>query len=352
MRRSVREALVGFSLLAGLAGGLGFWLWLRGASLGRENWTIEARFLDAAGLAERSPVTFRGVLVGNVRRVEVRDDAVVAQLEITDPDLRIARPVVARIAPSSLLGGDATVALLSAGKPLPQNAPSPRDRGCNGETMVCQGGQVQGVAAPSIDSVTETVQNLLRAAERAQLVEKMVTATTSFDRTARETEKLSRDGQLFLRDGRHLLAGLNEALDQTEPILNNMKAASRNIDAASADAAKASRSARNITAAIDNPRSLADLQATLANARRLTDQWEAVGGDVRKLTGDPKFMDGIRSVSVGLGKFFEELYPAQTEAAKAREERQRGRERQEQERQPNLQDRLAPRSKAPALTPR
>jgi phospholipid/cholesterol/gamma-HCH transport system substrate-binding protein len=352
MRRSVREALVGFSLLAGLAGGLGFWLWLRGVSLGRENWMIQARFADAAGLAERAPVTFRGVLVGNVRKVQVQDDAVVAELEISDPDLRIARPVVARIAPSSLLGGDATVSLLSAGQPLPAGTPTARDRGCQPLRMVCNGGRVQGAAAPSIDSVTETVQNLLRQADQAQLVEKLVTATTSFDRTARETEKLSVDGQRFLRDGRHLLSGLNEALDQTNPILKNMKSASRNIDTASADAAKASRSARNITAAIDNPRSLADLQATLANARRLTDQWEAVGGDVRKLTGDPKFVDGIRSVSVGLGRFFAELYPAQTEGARAREEQQPARQRQEQERQQSLEDRLAPRSKAPALTPR
>jgi phospholipid/cholesterol/gamma-HCH transport system substrate-binding protein len=342
MRRSVREALVGFSLLAGVAGGLGFWFWLRGVSMGRGNWMIQARFSDAAGLAERAPVTFLGVLVGNVRKVQVQDNAVVAELEISDPDLRISRPVVARIAPSSLLGGDAMVSLLSAGQPLPADTPTARERSCPPQRMVCNGGRVEGVAAPSIDSVTETVQSLLRQADQAQLVQKLVSATTSFDRTARETEKLSVDGQRFLRDGRQLLSGLNEAVDQTDPILKNLNAASRNINAASADAAKAGRSARNITAAIDNPRSLADLQATLANARRLTDQWEAVGGDVRKLTGDPKFIDGIRSVSVGLGKFFGELYPAQVEGAKQRASSPRP-ERPE--------DRMAPRSKAPAFRP-
>lgn len=352
MRRSVREALVGFSLLAGLAGGLGFWAWLRGVSLGRNTWAIEARFADAAGLAERSPVTFRGVLVGNVRRVQVRDDAVVADLEITDPDLRIARPVVARIGASSLLGGDASVALLSAGRPLPSGAAGPRERGCDPLRMVCNGGRVSGVAAPTIDSVTETVQNLLDEAERTKLIAKMEAATVSFERTARETEKLSRDAQVFLKDGRTLVGSLNQVVGRTEPILSSVTAASRNIEVASSDAAKASRSARNITAALDNPRSLADLQATLANARRLTDQWQAVGGDVRKLTDDPKFMDGIRSVSVGLGRFFEELYPAQTDAARAREQREQARQRQERQRLKELDDRLAPRSKAPALSPR
>jgi hypothetical protein len=42
-----------------------------------------------------------------------------------------------------------------------------------------------------------------------------------------------------------------------------------------------------------------------------------VGGDVEKLTADPQFMDGLRSVSIGLGKFFDELYPAQTAPPKA-----------------------------------
>ena len=115
MRRSVREALVGFSLLAALASGFGFWLWLKGVSLSRNTWTIRASFADAAGLAERSPVSYRGVLVGNVRRITVSDKAVEAELEINDPRLRLSRPVAARVGASSLLGGDAMVSLLSAG---------------------------------------------------------------------------------------------------------------------------------------------------------------------------------------------------------------------------------------------
>ena len=68
---------------------------------------------------------------------------------------------------------------------------------------------------------------------------------------------------------------------------------------------------------------MADLQATLTNAKQLTDRWSAVGSDVRKLTDDQAFMDGIRNVSVGLGRFFQELYPAQTAAARERDERKR-----------------------------
>jgi phospholipid/cholesterol/gamma-HCH transport system substrate-binding protein len=67
---------------------------------------------------------------------------------------------------------------------------------------------------------------------------------------------------------------------------------------------------------------VSDLKGTVANAEQLTARWDAVGGDVNKLTADPRFMDGIRSVAVGLGKFFDELYPAQTGAAKDKAERE------------------------------
>jgi phospholipid/cholesterol/gamma-HCH transport system substrate-binding protein len=312
MRRSVREALVGFSLLAAIGSGLGLWFWLRGISLSRNTWTIQASFVDAAGLAVRSPVTFRGVLVGSVRKVLVTGDAVVADLEITDPRLRLARPLVARVAAASLLGADAQVSLLAGGGPLPPGLPGPREPGCNDTRMVCNGGKVSGIAAANLDTVTETVQNLLNQAEREKLVPQMAAATAAFAKTAKETEKLTRSGQVFLTDAQALVAQLNRSMGKVDPILSNL-------NVASADAAKATKHVRNVTAALDNPKTVADLQATLTNAKQLTDRWSAVGGDVSKLTGDPRFLDGIRSLSIGLGKFFEELYPAQVEAARDRQ---------------------------------
>ncbi|MFM7087196.1 MAG: MlaD family protein [Cyanobium sp.] len=315
MRRSVREALVGFSLLAALTGGLGLWLWLRGVSLSRGNWTMRVSFADASGLAERSPVSYRGVLVGSVRRVQVSDRAVLAELEISDPGLRLPRPVVARVGAASMLGGDAMVSLYSSGAPLPA-ALSPRDRNCDDRRMVCQNGLVAGVSSASLQSVTETVQSLLDKAEREKMVEKMVAATASFERTAREAEQLSRDGQLFITQADRLVGSLNRSVGKLDPILVNANTASLEV-------ARASRHIRSLAASLDNPRTVADLQATLSNAKQLTDRWSAVGGDVRKLTNDPSFIDGIRNVSVGLGRFFGELYPAATDAARERATRQK-----------------------------
>ncbi|MFM7169425.1 MAG: MlaD family protein [Cyanobium sp.] len=343
MRRSVREALVGFSLLAAITGGIGFWLWLKGISLQRNTWNIQANFADAAGLAERSAVLHRGVQVGNVRSVKVTGEAVEARLEITDPNLRLARPVVARIATSSLLGGDAVVSLLSAGRPLPPG-PGPRGPGCDDRRMVCDGGKVLGSAAPTLESVTDTVQRLLSDAEREQVVPQMATATRAFERTAGETEKLSRDGQVFIKDAQKLVQELNASVRKADPILANL-------NRASAEAAAATRHARAVTARLDNPQTTQDLQATLANARKLTDRWQAVGKDVSKLTGDPKFMDGVLSVSVGLGKFFDELYPAQVNAARDREAREADRRQRFKAQREADASRFAPRSNAPSMAP-
>jgi len=310
MRRTVREALVGFSLVAAVAGGFGLWFWLKGISLARSNWTIQASFQDAAGLATRSPVSFRGVLVGRVRSIKVNAREVLADLEITDPNLRLARPVVARVGAASLLGGDAIVSLLSAGPPQSLTGPGPRDRGCDNSRMVCNKGQVRGVEAPTLDSVTTTMQKLLDQADQERLVKRLAQATDAFDKTADETKKLAVQGQAFMGDAGKLVKGLNGVVSKSDPIVQNLTAAS-------VDARQASRSVKQLAGRLDQASTVKDLEATLANARQLTQRWEAVGGDVQKLTGDPGFVAGLRSVSVGLGRFFDDLYPGTAPAGGA-----------------------------------
>ena len=133
MRRSVRDAIVGFTVIGGIIGFAAAALWLRGVRLGSSYWTLTARFNDAAGLAERSPVTYRGILVGSVRSIAVTPEAVVAELEIDKGDLILPLPVTATVASGSLLGGDAQVALVSRGIPLPKDAPLPRAADCRVE---------------------------------------------------------------------------------------------------------------------------------------------------------------------------------------------------------------------------
>ena len=284
MRRSVRDAIVGFTVIGGIIGFASTALWLRGVRLGSSHWTLTARFNDAAGLAERSPVTYRGILVGSVRSIAVTPEAVVAELEINKSDLRLPLPVTATVGSASLLGGSARVALVSHGTALPKDAPLPHAAGCQPTRQLCSGGTVLGQEEPSLSTVTSTMQELLAQVQEERVIPNVAASLEQIDSTAKEFELLS--------------VQLQEELAKAVPVIRNLEAATAH--------------ANNIVASLDNPQTLNELKQTIASAAQLTAKIDAVGGDVAQLTGDPKFMKGVRSITIGLGELFGEIYPAQT----------------------------------------
>ena len=191
MRRSVRDAIVGFTLIGGIIGFASTVLWLRGVRLGASHWMLTARFNDAAGLAERSPVTYRGILVGSVRSIAVTPEAVVAELEMDKADLRLSLPVTATVGSSSLLGGSAKVALVSRGTPLPQDAPLPRSGDCRSDQQLCDGSSVEGREDASLSTVTEALQELLAQAQQERVILHAAESLEQIDATAKEFELLT-----------------------------------------------------------------------------------------------------------------------------------------------------------------
>ena len=284
MRRSVRDAIVGFTVIGGIIGFASTALWLRGVRFGASHWTLTARFDDAAGLAERSPVTYRGILIGAVRSIEVTPEAVVAELEINKGDLRLSRPVTVTVGAGSLLGGDAKVALVSRGEPLPQDAPLPRGVDCQPTRQLCNGGAVVGREAPSLSTVTATMQELLAQVQDERVIPNVAASLEQIEATTNEFVALT--------------VQLQDELAKAAPVIRNLEAATAHVN--------------NIAASLDNPQTVSELKQTAANAAQLTAKIDAVGGDVAQLTGDPEFMKGVRNLTIGLGELFGEIYPAET----------------------------------------
>ena len=284
MRRSVRDAIVGFTLIGGIIGFSSTALWLRGVRLGSSHWTLTARFNDAAGLAERSPVTYRGILVGSVRSISVTSESVVAELEINKADLRLPLPVTATVGSASLLGGSAQVALVSSGTPLPPDAPLPQAPGCQPTRQLCSGGTVVGQEVPSLSTVTATMQDLLAQVQDERVIPNVAASLEQIEATTKSFELLT--------------VRLQDELVKAAPVIRNLELATAHLN--------------NIVASLDNPQTLSELQQTAANAAQLTATIDAVGGDVARLTGDPEFMEGVRNLTIGLGELFGEIYPAQT----------------------------------------
>ena len=291
MRRSVREGIVGFSVIAAVVAFAGTMLWLRGERAFSKTWSVTADFQDAGGLAVRSPVTYRGIMVGNVTDIKVTPKAVRVSIEINQDDLQLTLPVQATVSSASLLGGDSQVALSSVGLPLKKNAPMPKSQRCKGQGVLCDGATIQGSESASLASITNSFQELLHQAETEQLVPKLVGSTEQFDETLRDIELLATQ--------------LREDLARAAPTISNL-------NEATAQAASASRHINNVVSAFDTPTTITDLKQTVSNARSLTATFDEVGGDVEKLTADPQFMAAVRSVTIGLGQFFNELYPAST----------------------------------------
>ena len=284
MRRSVRDAIVGFTLIGGVIGFSSTALWLRGVRVGSSHWTLTARFNDAAGLAERSPVTYRGILVGSVRSISVTSESVVAELEINKADLRLPLPVTATVGSASLLGGSAQVALVSSGTPLPPDAPLPQAPGCQPTLQLCNGGIVVGQEVPSLSTVTATMQELLAQVQDERVIPNVAASLEQIEATTKSFELL--------------MVRLQDELVKAAPVIRNLEVATAHIN--------------NIVASLDNPQTLRELKQTAANAAQLTATIDVVGGDVAQLTGDPEFMKGVRNLTIGLGELFGEIYPAQT----------------------------------------
>ena len=289
MRRSVREGIVGFSVIAAVVGFAGTMFWLRGERVLSQTWSVTADFQDAGGLAVRSPVTYRGIMVGNVSAIKVTPQAVRVSIEISQDDLQLTLPVQASVASASLLGGDSQVALSSLGPPLKKDAPMPKSQRCKGQGVLCEGATIQGIEAPSIATITNSLQQILEQVQKEDLVPKLVGSTEQFDATLTDIQKLSNQLSVDLARAAPTISNLNEA---------------------TAQAASASRHINNVVSAFDTPTTITDLKQTVSNARSLTQTFDAVGGDVEKLTADPQFMAAVRSVTIGLGQFFHELYPA------------------------------------------
>ncbi len=281
MRRSIRDAIVGLSILGGIAGFAGSSLWLRGIKLGEKNWYVTANFSDASGLAERSPVTFRGILVGSVGKITFSPQAVNATLEIQKSDLRLPKPVFAKVVTSSLLGGDAQVSLISLGKELPLNSPLPQSKTCPQSKVLCNAETIRGESLMSISTLTEELEKIIQQADKEDIVSSVVESSKQFDQTQKNLDDL--------------IIQFKKEIYRAEPIITNLKKASSHIN--------------NILAAIDNPDTLEDLQRTASSTRSITKKIDNFGSDFSQILEDKELMYAIRSLTIGLGELFNELYP-------------------------------------------
>ena len=281
MRRSLRDAFVGFSLLGGLITFTGGMLWLRDFRLGSKTWEISASFKDASGLAKMSPVTYRGIIVGSVQKINFTPNTVETKIKLNNDKLILPKPVIAKIVTSSVLGGDAQLSLVSLGKSLNRNELLTVKKDCPKKRILCSGDKVKGVEMISISSLTEGINGIIDEADRQAIVNKVSESIQQFDRTQANLDEL-------------VLLSKSELI-RAKPIISELTKASFHLN--------------NILESLDNPETLKDIQELASTSSSLTKKIDQMSSDVGNIMEDKELVYALKRVTIGLSKLFDELYP-------------------------------------------
>ena len=281
MRRSLRDAFVGFSLLGGLVIFSGAMLWLKDFRLGSKTWEISASFKDASGLAQMSPVTYRGIIVGSVQKINFTPNTVDTKIKLNNDNLILPKPVIAKIVTSSMLGGDAQLSLVSLGKSLNKNELITVKKDCPNKRILCSGDNIKGIEMASISSLTEGINGIIDEADRQEIVNKVSESIEQFDRTQANLDELV------------LLSKLE--LIRAKPIISELTKASIHLN--------------NILESLDNPKTLKDIQEIASTSSSLAKKVDEMSSDMSNIMEDKELLDALKRVTIGLSKLFDDIYP-------------------------------------------
>jgi len=281
MRRSLRDSIVGFSLLGGILIFTFFASWLRGVKLSQKNWHLFAEFNNASGLSKKSPVTYRGILVGSIEDIIFTNESIKAKIVLNDPEIILPRPAFARVVTNSFLGGDVQVALETSEKTIPKNIAKPTSEECDQKLIICQGDVISGKQLSSLSNVTNKIAQLLKQSNQENLISNIVNSIDQFDKTQENLDEL-----IYLS---------KQELLRVEPLIKEMTIAANHLN--------------NILSTIDDKETLNDLKLTINAAKSISSKIDNMSGDFEKLTKDKELTKSIRDLTIGLSKFLNEIYP-------------------------------------------
>lgn len=287
----------------------------------------------ADGIGEGSAVLYRGVQVGQVRKIRMADDLAHIVLTVQlDSDIRVPANVEAVIRPQGLIGGGASVYLEVVG-------PAPMGRLMGGSELAGHVGNLQllpkeftdladdmrktsqsfresGVIKHMDEAVLNISEQATKVGEVLQSVQKIVgdpklksnieqsleniseaTATArkiatnlekfsaSMDRTGEQMDRLAGEATDTIRDARGSIKSASTNIDQisrqiadrltqTSGLLETMNSVTRKVDQGKGTAGLLVNDPKLYEALVDSAK---QLNLTLTDLKRLVQQWEQEG---------------------------------------------------------------------------
>ena len=281
MRRSLQDSIVGFSLLGGILVFTFFYFWVRGVKLSTKNWHLFAEFNNASGLSKKSPVTYRGILVGSVEDILFTNESIKAKIVLDNPNIILAKPAFAKVVTNSFLGGDVQVALETNNETITQNIAKATSQNCDSKLIICQGDTITGKQLSSLSNITNRINQILKESNQENLIENIVNSIDQFDRTQENLDEL-----IYMS---------KEATTNLKPLIKDVQKIATHLN--------------SILSTIDDKETLNDVKLTLNAARSISVKLDSMSDDFEKLMKDKKLTKSIRDLTIGLAKFLNEVYP-------------------------------------------
>ena len=281
MRRSLRDSIVGFSLLGGILIFTFFSFWLRGVRISSKNWHLFAEFNNASGLSKKSPVTYRGILVGSIEDILFVDETIKAKIVLNNPEIILPKPAFARVVTNSFLGGDVQVSIETSEKKIPENISKPATDECENKLIICQGDTITGKQLSSLSNLTNKISQLLKDSNQENLVENVLNSINQFDTTQQNLDEL-----IYLS---------KQEITRVEPLINEITTAANHLN--------------SILSTIDDKETLNDVKLTVNAAKSISTTMKNLSEDFEKLTKDKELTKAIRDLTIGLSKFLNDVYP-------------------------------------------
>ena len=281
MRRSLRDSIVGFSLIGGLIIFTSFSFWLRGIKLSSKDWFIFANFNNASGLSNKSPVTYRGIIVGSIEDLIFTNESIKAKIVINNPEIILAKPAFAKVVTNSFLGGDVQVAIETSEANLPKNIEKPTSELCNKNLIVCEGETIKGKQLSSLSNITSRINQLLKDSNQENLVENIIKSIEQFDKTQENLDEL-----IYLS---------KQEINRVKPLLNDLTIAAGHLN--------------TILATMNDAETLEDIKLTLEASSSISQKIDLMANDFELLMKDQELTSALRDLAIGLSKFLNEIYP-------------------------------------------
>ena len=281
MRRSLRDSIVGFSLAGGLIIFTSFSFWLRGIKLSSKDWFIFADFNNASGLSKKSPVTYRGIIVGSIEDLIFTNESIKAKIVINNPEIILAKPAFAKVVTNSFLGGDVQVAIETSEANLPKNTEKATSKLCNKNLIVCEGDTIKGKQLSSLSNITNKINQLLKDSNQENLVENIIKSIEQFDKTQENLDEL-----IYLS---------KQEIYRVKPLLNDLTIAAGHLN--------------TILATMNDAETLEDIKLTLEASSSISQKIDLMADDFELLMKDQELTSALRDLAIGLSKFLNEIYP-------------------------------------------